>query len=157
MSDLFRKKSIEKVTSPEQLKYYIIVSNPGLWTVMAAVVILISCACVLGVFGRLDSAVQTAGTAENGEIVCYVKAADISSLTDKSFISVNEEEYPVTDIAATPIRLDKKKDGSILSLAGIDETDAVYEVRANAAGLPDGAYKVTVIKERVAPISFILN
>ena len=52
---------------------------------------------------------------------------------------------------------DKKKDGSILSLAGIDETDAVYEVRANAAGLPDGAYKVTVIKERVAPISFILN
>ena len=89
-------------------------------------------------------------TAENGEIVCYVKAADISSLTDKSFISVNEEEYPVTDIAATPIRLDKKKDGSILSLAGIDETDAVYEVRANAAGLPDGAYKVTVIKERVA-------
>ena len=45
----------------------------------------------------------------------------------------------------------------LLSLAGIDETDAVYEVRANAAGLPDGAYKVTVIKERVAPISFILN
>ena len=157
MSDLFRKKSIEKVTSPEQLNDYIRVSNPGVWTVLAAVVILLAGACVWGVFGRLDSAVQTAGTAESGEIVCYVKAADISSLTDKSFISVNEGEYPVTDIAATPIRLDKKKDGSILSLAGIDETDAVYEVRANAAGLPDGAYKVTVIKERVAPISFILN
>lgn len=157
MSDLFRKKSIERVTSPEQLNDYIRVSNPGVWTVLAAVVILLAGACVWGVFGRLDSAVQTAGTAENGEIVCYVKAADISSLTDKSFISVNEAEYPVTDIAATPIRLDKKKDGSILRLAGIDETDAVYEVRANAAGLPDGAYKVTVIKERVAPISFILN
>lgn len=157
MSDLFRKKSMEKVTSPEQLNDYIRVSNPGVWTVLAAVVILLAGACVWGVFGRLDSAVQTAGTAENGEIVCYVKAADISSLTDKSFISVNEEEYPVTDIAASPIRLNNEKNSSILSLAGIDATDAVYEVRANAAGLPDGTYKVTVIKERVAPISFILN
>lgn len=157
MSDLFRKKSMEKVTSPEQLNDYIRVSNPGVWTVLAAVVILLAGACVWGVFGRLDSAVQTAGTAENGEIVCYVKAANISSLTDKSFISVNEEEYPVTDIAASPIRLNNEKNSSILSLAGIDATDAVYEVRANAAGLPDGTYKVTVIKERVAPISFILN
>ena len=157
MSDLFRKKSIERVTSPEQLNDYIRVKNQGVWTVLEAVVLLLAGACVWGVFGRLDSAVQTAGTAENGEIVCYVKAADISSLTDKSFISVNEEEYPVTDIAATPIRLDKKKDGCILSLAGIDATDAGYEVRANAAGLPDGAYKVTVIKERVETISFILN
>lgn len=157
MSDLFRKKSMERVTSPEQLNDYIRVSNPGVWTVLAAVVILLAGACVWGVFGQLDSSVQTAGAAENGEIVCYVKESDISGFTDKAFISVNEEEYPVTDVAASPIRLDKEKDGNILRLAGIDATDAVYEVRANAAGLPDGTYKATVIKERVSPISFILN
>lgn len=157
MSDLFRKKSMEKVTSPEQLNDYIRVSNPGVWTVLAAVVILLAGACVWGVFGHLDSSVQTAGKAENGVIVCYVKETDISGFADNAFISVNEQEYPVTDIAAAPIRLDKEKDNSILSLAGIDATDAVYEVRANAAGLPDGTYKVTVIKERVSPISFILN
>ena len=42
MSDLFRKKSMEKVTSPEQLNDYIRVSNPGVWTVLAAVVILLA-------------------------------------------------------------------------------------------------------------------
>lgn len=157
MSDLFRKKSMEMVTSPEQLNDYIRVSNPGVWTVLAAVVILLAGACVWGVFGHLDSSVQTAGAAENGEIVCYVKESDISGFTDKAFISVNEAEYPITDVAASPIRLDKEKDGNILSLAGIDATDAVYEIRANAAGLPDGTYKATVIKERVSPISFILN
>ncbi len=157
MSDLFRKKSMEKVTSPEQLNDYIRVSNPGVWTVLAAVVILLAGACVWGIFGRLDSAVQTAGVCSNSEIVCYVKESDISGFSEKAFVSVNEEEYPVTDISSAPVRLDNEKDGNIIKLAGIIAEDTVYEVRANAAGLPDGTYKATVIKERIAPISFILN
>lgn len=55
MSELFRKKSIERVTSPEQLNDYIRVSNPGVWMILAAVVILLAGVCVWGFFGRLDT------------------------------------------------------------------------------------------------------
>lgn len=73
MSDLFRKKSIEKVTSPEQLNDYIRVSNPGVWTVLAAVVILLAGACVWGVFGRLDSAVQTAAQPKTAKLYVMLR------------------------------------------------------------------------------------
>lgn len=41
-SDLFRKKSIERVSSPEQLNDYVKVSSPGVWAVLAAVLILLA-------------------------------------------------------------------------------------------------------------------
>ena len=63
MSDLFRKKSIERVTSPEQLNDYIRVSNhlnytipvatPGEGPVRAAVVILLAGAGVWACSGGL--------------------------------------------------------------------------------------------------------
>ena len=37
---LFRKQSLDKVTSPEQLNDYVRVSNPGVWMILAAVIIL---------------------------------------------------------------------------------------------------------------------
>ena len=39
---LFRKKSVDKVSSPEQLNEYIRVANPGVWMVLAAIVILLA-------------------------------------------------------------------------------------------------------------------
>ena len=41
-SQLFRKSSIDRVSSPEQLNSYIRVSNPGVWLVLAAVVLLLT-------------------------------------------------------------------------------------------------------------------
>ena len=35
-NQLFREKSLEKVSSPEQLNDYIRVSNPGVWIAVAA-------------------------------------------------------------------------------------------------------------------------
>ncbi len=38
---IFRKKNLDKVFSPEQLNDYIKVSNPSVWIVLAAVMILL--------------------------------------------------------------------------------------------------------------------
>ena len=51
-SDLFRKKSIERVSSPEQLNDYVKVSSPGIWAVLAAVLILLAGAFVWGSTGK---------------------------------------------------------------------------------------------------------
>ena len=43
MSDqIFRKKSLDRISSPEQLNDYLRVANPGIWMSLAAVIILIS-------------------------------------------------------------------------------------------------------------------
>ena len=40
-NQLFRKKSLDKVSSPEQLNDYIRVSNPGVWIALTAVIVLL--------------------------------------------------------------------------------------------------------------------
>ena len=52
---IFRKSSIDRVASPDQLNDYIRVSNPSVWMMLAAVVVLLAGVCVWGVFGRLES------------------------------------------------------------------------------------------------------
>ena len=40
-TELFRKKTIERISSPEQLNDFIKVARPSVWMVMAAIVILL--------------------------------------------------------------------------------------------------------------------
>ena len=41
MSEVFRKKSLERVSSPEELKDYIRVTTPPVWLVLAATLVLL--------------------------------------------------------------------------------------------------------------------
>ncbi|MFR2214765.1 MAG: hypothetical protein ACLS61_13650 [Ruminococcus sp.] len=67
MSDqIFRKKSLDRISSPEQLNDYIRVANPGIWMILAAVIILLAGVCVWGIFGHLDTKTETVGTAKAG-------------------------------------------------------------------------------------------
>lgn len=157
MSELFRKKSIERVTSPEQLNDYIRVSNPGVWMILAAVVILLAGVCVWGVFGRLDTKKQASGVCENGKFTFYIKSDDISDVKEDTIISVDGKEYTVKSVSASPVRLDGEKDSYLIYLGGFSETDWVFSVTVDAPDLADGEYSVDVITKRVSPISFVLN
>ena len=46
---LFRKKSMEKITSPENLNDYIRVASPGVWMTLCAVILILIgvCCCFL--------------------------------------------------------------------------------------------------------------
>ncbi len=157
MSELFRKKSIERVTSPEQLNDYIRVSNPGVWMILAAVVILLAGVCVWGFFGRLDTKKQASGVCENGKLTCYIKSDDISDVKEDTLVSVAGKEYTVKSVSSSPVRLDGEKDSYLIYLGGFSETDWVFSVTVDAPDLADGEYSVDVITKRVSPISFVLN
>ena len=52
---LFRQKSLDRVSSPEQLDAYMKVSSPGIWMILGAVIILLAGVFVWSVFGRLET------------------------------------------------------------------------------------------------------
>ena len=54
MSELFRKKSMDRVSSPEQLNDYIRVTSPGLWLVLAAGVILLAGMLAWSILGTVE-------------------------------------------------------------------------------------------------------
>ena len=54
MSDLFRKKSMEKISSPEELNDYIRVTTPSVWLVLLATVILLLGMLAWSIFGTVN-------------------------------------------------------------------------------------------------------
>ena len=53
MNGIFRKKSIDKVSSPEKLDDYIRVTTPSVWITLAAIAILLAGVIIWGFFGEL--------------------------------------------------------------------------------------------------------
>ena len=154
---LFRQKSMEKITSPEQMNDYIRVSNPGIWMVLAAVIVLLAGVCVWGIFGRLDTSLQTGGVCQNGRLIVYISEKDFSDISEKTIVSVNGNEYALSDIADSPIQLDDSADSYLLHLSGLSKGDWAYALEVDSSGLADGTYTVSVITERIKPLDFVLN
>lgn len=55
MSDLFRKKSLDRVSSPEQLNDYIRVTTPSVWLVLLAIIILLAGMIAWSVLGTVEA------------------------------------------------------------------------------------------------------
>lgn len=154
---IFREKSLEKISSPEQMNDYIRVSSPSVWMVLAAVIVLLAGVCVWGVFGHLDTAVQTGGVCTNGRLTVFVGEEDHDKIRENAVISVDGVEYAVAESTNAPVRVDDQIDPYIVHLAGFTEDDWVYRLCADAPGLADGVYTVSVVTERVRPLDFVLN
>lgn len=153
---LFRKASIDRISSPEQLNDYIRVSNPGVWMVLLAVVALLAGVCVWGVFGRLDSKLHTAGICENGVFTCYVTEEDAGQIASGMTVHVDGVDFAVSGISAAPVAASAEMDSYLLHLGGFTEGEWFYEVTVEAA-LADGTYQAEIVTESVSPMSFIVN
>ncbi len=65
---IFREKSIDRISSPEQLNDYIKVTTPSVWLVLIAILLLLAGAMVWGICGEIrihtDSGVETVAPIE---------------------------------------------------------------------------------------------
>lgn len=153
---LFRQKSIDRVSSPEQLNEYIRVSNPGVWMVLAAIVILLVGVCVWGVLGHLDTTLSTVAIAEDGEMTVYVKEADIASIEKGMTVMIGDTECEIADISAHPVAVDAAFTDYALHVGGLQTGEWVYAVKINGQ-LASGVHHAEIVIESVSPISFVLN
>lgn len=154
--NLFRKKSMDRVTSPEQLTDYIKVSNPGVWMLLAAIIIFLVGICVWGAFGKLETKLPVAAVSENGATVCYVKEADIATVEKGMTVRCGDKEYTIADIGAAPIAVTADIGEYALHVGNIQSGEWVYIVSFDTE-LPDGVYRAEIIKNSVSPLSFVFN
>lgn len=132
--EIFRKKSLDKIKSPENLNDYLRVSNPGVWLLLAAVIVLLVGAVIWGVFGRIDTVVTAQVTVENGNAVCTAGASDTGRILPGMKVCVEKINGVVGDAAADG--------GFSLELASV---------------LPDGSYTAEITVESISPMSFVTN
>ena len=153
---IFRKNSIAKVSSPEQLNEYIKVSNPGVWTVLAAIIILLIGVCAWGFLGHLDTKINTVAVVENSGIVLYVKESDIESVKTDMTVIIGDNEYIITDIASEPVSANEDFSEYALHVGNLKAGEWVYPVSTDGE-IADGVYNAEIIIESISPISFVIN
>ena len=107
---LFRQKSMDRINSPEQMNDYIRVSNPSVWMILGAVIVLLIGVCVWGIFGRLDTTLQTGGVCESGQLVLYVGEKDVDKIGESTLVSVDRKEFALSEISGEPVKLDESYD-----------------------------------------------
>lgn len=153
---LFRKKSMDRAASPEALNDYVKAAAPGVWLLLAGIVFLLAVVCVWGVFGRLDTTMQTGAVCSNGTLTCYIRETEIGQLDVGMDIAVEGRKYEILELSQTPGELPADTDAYAMHLGKLSAGDWVYTAKAKT-DLPDGTYRAVVITESVSPISFIIN
>ena len=87
MADLFRKTSLEKLSSPEQLDKMIVITPPSFWMALSGAGLVIVVALIWSILGRLPVNVETQGIyVNNGGI--YSVYSEMAGIIEN--IEVNE-------------------------------------------------------------------
>ena len=61
MANIFRKTSLDRLSSPEQLDKLITVTSPRVWLIIITIGVVLGCGIIWGVFGRIPVRVDTSG------------------------------------------------------------------------------------------------
>lgn len=156
-TNLFRKSSIDRVNSPEQLNEYIRVANPGVWLILAAVVALLVGVVIWGAFGTIETTIETGVVVDGGTATCYVSAEDASRLETGMSVSAENVVGNIKSVSSVPVQIDDSFSDYILYLTGFTKGDFCYAVEIELPDMADGVYTATITVDSTHPISFVIH
>lgn len=120
---LFRKESMERISSPEQLNDYLHVTNPTVWAVMAAIILLLVGVIIWGSAATIDSyAVGTAQVQDGNLILLFDEAQLARSVQAGMTVAVGETESVITSVGHT-------ENGAVFASAPTTLADGSYPAR----------------------------
>ena len=133
-STIFRKTTLDRISSPEQLTDYLHVTNPGIWALLLAVLLLLGALFAWASVGTLETTAQARVLVENHTARIVMIGAE--TLRDGMPLRIASEEYVIVS-------------------TGADEYGRSFGIAE--VSLPDGDYDGTVVLEQTRPISFLLE
>ena len=137
--EVFRKKSLDRIKSPESLNDYLKVSNPGVWILLLAVIFLLMGVFVWSVFGQIDTTLNTVIVAEEGNVAALIPVDQLERVAPGMSVTVNGETV-----------------GTVVSFGVPGEDSSTVPARLDAV-LAEGVYSGQIVIEAIRPISFVIN
>lgn len=162
-SGLFTKKAQSKLRSPDDLDEYVRVTNPSVWVVLAACVLLMVGLFAWGLFGTAHTSVGAVATCVDGEVVAFLPADAASKVSAGNPANVEGKLMEVASVETVPLsRLEAREIvGSDFLASTLVQDDWTYLVTFKSDGDPGFAegvpFSVNVTTENVAPIDVILG
>ena len=124
-ASLFRKASMERIQSPEQLNDYLRVTNPTVWVLLAAVIVLLAGMLVWGSFTYIGSFAYGAAYVENGIMTIVFEEDTLAKNVEVGMTAA------VGDAKATISSVGYSTDGHPFAIAETSLADGVYQARVS--------------------------
>lgn len=154
---IFRKKSLDRVSSPEQLNDYIKVATPGMWMVLLAIVIFLFGMIVWGAVGKLETTVRGAVVFDGENSSVYVSEESAAKIAPGQILRADGMEYTVGEQIGTPLELDPETDSYLIHAGGFEDGEWVCRIALGAVGEKSGTYECEIVTDSVSPLSFVMN
>ena len=156
---IFRKKSLDKISSPEQFNQYLCVVNTGVWLVLAAVFLLLSGFWIWGFFGALKTTLPVAAAVDGGNMVFYVPSEQAQGIEEGMKVEVSDVEYVVSKKSVRPEKVSDSLEPYLQYLGGFEEDSFVFAIDAEPVedAVADGQYEAQIVVESVSLMSFLWN
>lgn len=98
-NSIFRKSSLERISSPEHLNEYVKITNPGIWAVLFGLFALLIAVAIWAYAGNIPETVQLTGVAfaqegEEEKVYCFVPMGVSKRLSDGMKVQVSPDYAP---------------------------------------------------------------
>ena len=141
-SQIFRNKSVERISSPEQLQDYMRVTTPGVWMVLTAVILLLAGMIISSAVVTMESTIKEQAVVEEDGTILQIALP----MAQKELV----EPGMLVRVANREARIDM-----IFQLEG--EVQVLAELTGEGDKLSAGTYDVEIVTETVTPISLLFN
>ena len=117
---LYRKGSLDRIQSPEQLNDYLRVTEPSVWLLLIAVILLLAGLLIWGSVTYIDSvATGSAQVVEGTMTLRFDRLSDAESVETGMMVQIGEKSAPI-------LSLGQDEQGRF-ALAQVDLPDGQYE------------------------------
>ena len=131
---LFREKTLKRISSPEKLTDYLRVTNPGVWVLLAVVILLLGGMLIWASVGTLETTVSAKIIVK--ENVALVAPEGNNLVKDGMPLRINDADYVIQTTT-------EDEYGRVFGMAEVT--------------LPDGTYEGIVVTEQIRPIDFLFE
>jgi hypothetical protein len=139
---VFRKKSVERISSPEQLRDYMRVTTPGTWMVLTAVILLLAGLIVSSALVNVESTIPGQAVVDEDGMLMQIELP----LSQKSLVS-----------PGMVVRVSDREAKVDMVFQAEDALQVLAELPEDGEKLAPGTYDAQIITETVTPISFLFK
>ena len=153
-NQLYRKKSMDRISSPEELHDYMRVTSPRLWMILTAIIVLLAGFIAYASTATLESTMP---------IEVHLETLDLQGengeMTKHTFVDCT---LPLVELASIQPGMTVRIAGqtgivSFLYTTSEGQVGVLFEMENDYLGLPDGTYDAELVLESTTPISFLWN
>ncbi len=154
--ELFRKKSLERISSPERIDDYVKAISVRLWIVAAACMIVVLSLLLWGIFGKVEITQTAVTVCRGGVATCFVGENNIDDIGEKTDFRINGKSYAMSSVSDVPEKVSEAMP-EYAAHVGLYSKDSWVYAALLRADLDDGIYETEVITKSVSPILLLTN